>query len=138
MYSDACKYYLKAMELNENNKFNYLISHFGNVRSLFDGNLEDGKTVLELIEEGLRESKSANQLFFINLFTLYQFKANKDENNYYLFLEKNLLPYLYEIKEITFFDHYVKELTEFFINNNQQEKLFNIFKNYNLNISLGE
>ena len=138
MYEEASKYYLRAMEVNQNNKFNHLISHFGNVRSIFDGSLKDEKTILLLIEEGLKEAKLSNQLLFINLFTLYQFKANKDELNYYLFIEKNLLPYLYEIKEITFFDHYIKELTEYYIFNNKHAELFNVFKNYSINITMGE
>jgi len=138
MYQDAAKYYQMAMEVNKTNKFNYLNSYFGYIRCIYDGKLENKSTIIPIINEGLEEATSSKQLLFIHFFKLYFYKVSNETSNYYLYLEKNLIPYLYEIKHKTFFDYFIKDLIQFYISNDYSDKLLQFLKNYSIKISMEE
>ncbi|WP_088040854.1 helix-turn-helix transcriptional regulator [Bacillus sp. EAC] len=137
-FVQAREMYLQAKEAHTTDPIQYLISHFGYVRCLVEGSLENNEFILKLIYEGKSFSKKYKQLYYEYLFYLYELKIEGNEMAYFEFLEVTLVPYLYEIKYKAFFDLYFEELTQYYLSINSGDKILCLLKKYKISISMGE
>ena len=137
-FERSSQMYLLAMELKPGSFYNLITSKFGYMRCLFDGKLIESSSLLELIIEGKNEARKAKLYQYEYLFELYELKLAGNEEQYFSFLEKTLLPYLNEISHTNYFNHYLKELKDFYVSQKDGDKILNFIKSYSINLVLGD
>ncbi|GGI13191.1 helix-turn-helix domain-containing protein [Gottfriedia solisilvae] len=137
-FERSSQMYLLAMELKPGSYYNLITSKFGYMRCLFDGSLIERTSLLELIIEGKNEAKKANLYQYEYLFELYELKLAGNEEQYFSFLENTLLPYLNEISHTNYFNHYLKDLKDFYVSQKDGDKILNFIKSYSINLVLGD
>lgn len=135
-FTEARIYYERALSIAPKGNVNYLTTLFGYMRCLFDGNMEDEIKIQGIIYEGIEESKNKNLDYYFLLFNLYNYKLNKDWLSYFNYLNEDVLPYLYEIKNKEFFQILSKEYIHYLISKNDGQSIINFLSRYQINYTL--
>lgn len=92
-YHTAGELYKESMELKEKDSTNYLLSLEGYIRSCIKGKFLSQKALLGLVNNGLSIATENGETLYIFIFTLHVFSINQEEDNYYQYLTKYVLPY---------------------------------------------
>ncbi|WP_088068990.1 helix-turn-helix domain-containing protein [Gottfriedia luciferensis] len=135
-YNEARNYYKKALTIGSKESVNYLTALFGYMRCIYVGKLENEATIIEIINEGIKEAKEKNVDYYFMIFNLYKYKLCNNQETYFNYLSNTVLPFLYEIKNKEFFIPLTKEYIQYLISIKDGQKILDYMNNYQINYTL--
>ncbi|PEL06034.1 helix-turn-helix domain-containing protein [Bacillus sp. AFS017336] len=121
-FMDASELYKKSMQFRDKESNYYLGSLEGYINSMTKGNLLSNKELLSLVEEGLRLAEKSNARMFIHIFKLHQFRLQNLTDEYFHFLETDVLPFLHEMGIFPVIEHYQIKLFDYYMEKQNVQK----------------
>ncbi|PGS51974.1 helix-turn-helix domain-containing protein [Bacillus sp. AFS041924] len=127
-YTSAYKYYKEALRMSEKASLSYLNRLFNCVESSFEGKLQPKKGLLKKAQEGALLAKQLKNHFYQLVFKLLILRIENKSEQYYSFLEKDVLPYFQLTEHTRYINKYAKELYDYYSRLEHHEKVAQISK----------
>ena len=125
-YHIAGRLYKESMELKDNTSTLYLLSLEGYIRSGIKGKFLTQEVLLGLVNEGLTIANESDEKLYIAILTLHQFSILQQEESYYNYLIKNVLPYFKSHGYTMIAESYNRDLFNYYVRIGNVEKALEI------------
>lgn len=127
-YASANRYYKEALNMTSKSSLTYLNRLFNCVESSFEGKLQQKNIMLKKAQEGVLLAKQLNNRFYQLVFKLLILRIENKREQYYSFMEKDVLPYFQLNEHTRFINKYGKELYDYYSSLEHNEKVAQISK----------
>lgn len=121
-YQNAHIYYGRALKMADKKTAIFLNRLYNYLDNSIKGELQTHKKHVKIAQEGLFFSKALKHPLYQHLFQLLIFQVEGETDSYYVYLEKEALPFFLSYNQINRINKFGKKLFHYFSDTKQYEK----------------